>query len=84
MLRKISGKTKAASLQHLNTNFNGGTETEATITKDIADTLGNAFRKNSSNAHYSEELKNYQTQQENIKLNLKFSNNEEYIIIHLI
>ena len=70
MIKKISGKSKAASNQYLNINFNGGTE-------DMADPLGDAFSKNSSNAHYSEELQNYQTQQKKIKLNFKFSNNEE-------
>ena len=38
MVRKISGKSKSASHQHLNTNFNGGTETKAT-TKKILQTL---------------------------------------------
>ena len=38
MVRKISGKSKSASHQHLNTNFNGGAETKATTKKDIADT----------------------------------------------
>ena len=46
MVRKISGKSKAASHQHLNSNFNGGVETKATTKKDIADTLGDAFSKN--------------------------------------
>ena len=38
MVRKISGKSKSASHQHLNTNFNGGAETKAT-TKIILQTL---------------------------------------------
>ena len=33
MLSKISGKSKAASRQHLNSNFNGGAETKATTKK---------------------------------------------------
>ena len=41
MVRKISGKSKAAIYKHLNTNFNN-TETKATST-DIADTLGSTF-----------------------------------------
>ena len=49
MVRKISGKSKSASHQHLNTNFNGGAETKATTKKDIADTLGDAFSTNSAN-----------------------------------
>ena len=75
MVRKISGKTTSASHQHLNTNFNGGAETKATTKKDIADTLGEAFSTNSANRNYSKE---FQKQQEKIKLNLKSSNNEEY------
>ena len=78
MVRKISGKSKAASHQHLNSNFNGGAETKATTKKDIADTLGDAFRKNSSNSNYPKEFQNYQKHQEKIKLNFKSSNNEEY------
>ena len=71
MVRKISGKSKAASHQHLNSNFNGGAETNATTKKDIADTLGDAFSKNSSNSNYPKEFQNYQKHQEKIKLNFK-------------
>ena len=53
MVRKISGKSKSASHQHLSTNFNGGAETKATTKKDIADTLGEAFSTNSANRNYS-------------------------------
>ena len=56
MVRKISGKSKAASHQYLNTNLNGGAETKAATNKDIADTLGNAFSQSSSNRNYSEEF----------------------------
>ena len=70
MVRKISGKSKSASNQHLNTNFNGGAETKATAKKDIADTLGDAFSTNSVNRNYSEGFQKYQKQQEKIKLNL--------------
>ena len=52
MVSKISVKSKAASHQHLYSNFNGGAETKATTKKDIADTLGDAFSKNSSNVNY--------------------------------
>ena len=60
MVRKISGKSKAASHQHLNSNFNGGAETKATTKKDIADTLGDDFSKKISNANYPKEFQNYQ------------------------
>ena len=36
MVRKISGKKKTASYQHLNTNFNNGSELASTK-QDIAD-----------------------------------------------
>ena len=64
MVRKISGKSKSASHQHLNTNFNGGAETKATTKKDIADTLGDAFSTNSANRNYSKEFQNYQHNKE--------------------
>ena len=38
MVSKISEKSKAASHQHLNSNFNRGAETKATTKNDIADT----------------------------------------------
>ena len=66
MVRKISGKSKAASHQHLNSNFNGGAETKATTKKYIADTLGDAFTKNSANANYPEEFQGYQRHQERL------------------
>ena len=53
MVRKISGKSKSASRQHLNTNFNAGAETKATIKKR------DAFNKNFLNRHYSEEFQTY-------------------------
>ena len=77
MVRKIYGKSKSASHRHI-TNFNGGAETKATTKKDIADTLGDAFSTNSANRNYSEGFQKYQKQQEKIKLNFKFSNNEKY------
>ena len=55
MIRKISGKSKSASYKHLNTNFNN-TEAKSTSKKDIADTLGSTFMKNSSNRNYCEKF----------------------------
>ena len=39
MVRKISGKSKSASYQHINTNLNDATsdETKSTTKKDIVD-----------------------------------------------
>ena len=50
MVRKISGKTKPATYQHLNTNFNNGSELASTK-QDIADTLASQFCSNSSTSH---------------------------------
>ena len=77
MVRKISGKTKTATYQHLNTNFNNGSELASTK-QDIADTLASQFCSNSSTSHYSKDFQKYKKEQEKIKLNFKSSNNEEY------
>ena len=72
MVRKISGKSKSASYKHLNTNFNN---TEA---KDLADTLGSTFMKNSSNRNYCEKFQTYMYDQQKFNFNFKSSNTEEY------
>ena len=77
MIRKISGKSKSAFYKHLNTNFNN-TEAKATSKKDIADTLGSTFMKNSSNRNYCEKFPTYMRDQQKINLNFKSSNTEEY------
>ena len=77
MIRKISGKSKSASYKHLNTNFNN-TEAKATSKKDIADTLGSTFMKNSSNRNYCEKFQTYMYDQQKFNLNFKSSNTEEY------
>ena len=46
--------------------------------KDIADTLGFTFNRNSSNRNCSEAFINLKTHQEKVKLNFKSSNNEDY------
>ena len=77
MVRKISGKSKSASYKHLNTNFNN-TEVKATSKKDIADTLGSTFMKNSSNRNYCEKFQTYMYDQQKFNFNFKSSNTEEY------
>ena len=56
---------------------NGATsdETKSTTKKDIADTLGFTFNRNSSNRNCSEAFQNLKTHQEKVKLNFKSSNN---------
>ena len=61
----------------MNTNFNN-TETKATSKKDIADTLGSTFMKNSSNRNYCEKFQTYMYDQQKFNLNFKTSNTEEY------
>ena len=80
MVRKISGKCKSASRQHLHTNFSAGAETKANIKKDMTYTLGDAFNKNVLNRHYSEEFQNYHIIQKRF-LNFRIMRD---IIIHLI
>ena len=63
--------------QHLNTNFNNGSELASTK-QDIADTLASQFCSNSSTSNYSKEFQKYKKEQEKVKLNLMSSNNEEY------
>ena len=77
MVRKISGKSKSTSYKHLNTNFNN-TEAKITSKKDIADTLGSTFMKNSSNQNYCEKFQTYMYDQQKFNLNFKSSNTEEY------
>ena len=92
MVRKISGKSKSASHQHLNTNFNGGEETKATTKKDIADTLGDAFSTNSANRNYSKEFQrvgaslntNKQTNIKNFKTTKNKKKRLSSILSHLI
>ena len=74
MIRKISGKTKSPSYNHLNTSR----ETKATSKEDIANTFGETFLKNSSSRNYLEKFKNVKKHQEKNRINFKSLNNEEY------
>ena len=77
MVRKIPGKSKSATYNHLNYNCNNANETASTK-QDKADTLASQFCSNSSTSHYSEEFQKYKKEQEKTKLNFMSSNNEEY------
>ena len=61
----------------MNSNSNN-TEAKATSKKDIADTLGSAFMKSSSNRNYCETFQTYMRDQQGVDLNFKSSNTEEY------
>ncbi len=65
MIRKINGKGKSNSVNHLNK----GNE-KVTSVPDIANTLADAFSRNSSSDHYSEEFLKVKTEQERTRLNL--------------
>ena len=74
MVRKISGKSKASSVNHLKKN----NSEIASEKKDIADTLADTFSKNSSSSHYSKEFQKIKHQKEKTKLNFKSNNEEHY------
>ncbi len=74
MVRKISGKHKSSTVNHLQKS---NTE-KVTDKKDIADVLAETFSKNSSSTHYSETFQNFKKQQEKKLLNFKSNNDETY------
>ena len=76
MIRKIQGKGKSASVNHLkksNTNI-----TSTNMTKDIANTLADSVSKNSSSENYTSKFRNIKTQEENQKLKFMSDNTEHY------
>ena len=74
MVRKISGKFKPPNYTYLNIDD----EEKASAKKDIADTLGSTFMRNSSSRNYSNKFQTIKKEQEKRKLNFKSSNNENY------
>ena len=73
MIRKISGKFSSSPVRYLETGNN-----TATSKKEIVDTLGASFAKNSSSDNYSESFKRYQQQEERKNINFKSNNDEIY------
>ena len=67
MIRKLPGKTKSPSYNHLN---HTGAETKSTSKFDIAETLGETFLNNSCSKIFKKQKKN----KKKIKLNFKSSN----------
>ena len=55
-----------------------GVGNKATSKTDIADTLGETFCHNPSSFNYDESFRKIETEQEEIKLNIKSQNNEIY------
>ena len=74
MVRKISGKFKPPNYTYLNIDD----EEKASAKKDIADTLGSTFMRNSSSRNYSNKFQTIKKEQEKRKLDFKSSNNENY------
>ena len=73
MIRKISGKFSSSPVRYLETD-----QGRATSKKEIADTLGASFAKNSSSDNYTDSFRKYQEQAERKNLNFKSDNNEIY------
>ena len=73
MVRKIQGKGKSTSVNHLKKNNDN-----ITSKKDIADTLADSFSKNSSSENYTSKFRNIKNQQEKQKLKFTSDNTENY------
>ena len=73
MVRKIKGKGKSASVNHLKKN-----NTHVTSKKDIANTLADNFSEKSSSENYSAKFRKIKDQQEKQKLKFTSDNTESY------
>ena len=73
MARKIQGKGKSASVNHLKKN-----NTHVTSKKDIANTLADNFSEKSSSENYSAKFRKIKDQQEKQKLKFTSDNTENY------
>ena len=73
IVRKIQGKGKSTSVNHLKKNNDN-----ITSKKDIANTLADSFSKNSSSENYTSKFRNIKNQQEKQKLKFTSDNTENY------
>ena len=73
MVRKIQGKGKSASVNHLKKHNDN-----ITSKKDIANTLTDSFSKNSSSENYTSKFRNIKNQQEKQILKFTSDNTENY------
>ena len=73
MVRKIQGKGKSTSVNHLKKNNDN-----ITSKKDIANTFADSFSKNSSSENYTSKFRNIKNQQEKQKLKFTSDNTENY------
>ena len=72
MIREISGKHASSPIKFLNTP--AGTASK----KEIADTLGETFAKNSSTDNYTEEFKKFKCAKVKTPINFTSQNTESY------
>ena len=73
MVRKIQGKGKSASVNHLKKNNDN-----ITSKKDLANTLADSFSKHSSSENCTSKFRNIKNQQEKQKLKFTSDNTENY------
>ena len=73
MVRKIQGKGKSTSVNHLKKNNDN-----ITSKKDIANTLADSFSKNPSSENYTSKFRSIKNQQEKQKLKFTSDNTENY------
>ena len=73
MVRKIQGKGKSTSVNHLKKNND-----DITSKNDTANTLADSFSKNSSSENYTSKFRNIKNQQEKQKLKFTSDNTENY------
>ena len=74
IVRKIQGKGKSASVNHVKKN-----NTHLTSKKDIANTLADSFSEKSFSENYSSKFRKIKDQQEKQKLKFTSDNTESYI-----
>ena len=77
MVRKIQGKGKSASFNHLKKN-NGN----ITSKKDITNTLADSSSKNSSSKNYTSKFRNIKNQQEKLILKFTSDNTEHFYFLN--
>ena len=73
MIRKVSGKNKKSECIHIKSS-NGNM---CYSTRDISNTLGGNFQKNSSSSNYSQQFQDIKREKERENLNFQSQNNEK-------
>ena len=73
MIRKINGKPSCQNVCHLNTD-----DGNVTSKTEIANTFAETFAEKSSPTNYSPKFRKFQNSKENVMLNFKSDNTEQY------